>query len=306
MDNKPRTGWLKGIALAFSGLVLIGCQNTEPREEKSRDQTAFEEMTGHVLVEPSGFLDLRPGVTRRETIDLLGTAGRHLFTYQKDGSTYLLTTYFIRNRPETESGIAFYGLFKDDSLLRILRSLPKSLESYPYRGTTASRPKTWRVEDESRIDEILSLPGQSRREIGAVIDRYSQPRPKSGPQIPLFIFEPLMTLTGYKARIKRGFERNLELLRQFDGLRIELGMSIAEVNALLGKPAHNEAITSGLSISIFAKKLYGDAPDERLEISPFYRFSPVAVVFDDGRAARVYSKGFISRDWMPNGTEYGL
>ena len=34
--------------------------------------------------------------------------------------------------------------------------------------------------------------------------------------------------------------------------------------------------------------------------------SPVAVVFDDGRTARVYSNGFISRDWMPNGAEYGL
>ena len=289
-----------------SGWSAIGCRNPEQREETPEKRTAFEEMTGHVLVEPSDFLDLRPGMTRQDTFDLLRAAGRHLFTYRKDGSTYLLTTYFIRNRPETESGIAFYGLFRDDSLLKILRSLPKNLERYPYRGTTASRPKTWRVEDESRIHEILSLPGQSRREIGAVIDRYSQPRPKSEPQIPLFIFEPLMTLTGYKARIKRGYERNRQLLRQFDGLRIELGMSRAEVNALLGEPAHNEPITPTRSLSIYAKKLYGDAPDERLEINPSYRFSPVAVVFDDGRAARVYSKGFISRDWMPNGTEYGL
>lgn len=87
-----------------------------------------------------------------------------------------------------------------------------NVEHYPYRGTTASRPKTWPVQDESRILEILSMPGLSREDIALEIDRYLQ----------------------------------------------------------------------------------------------LFRFSPVAVVFEDGRVTRVYSGGFISRDWMPNGAEYGL
>ena len=304
---------VEAFSLLAATLVSFGCSRPTPGPDPATaavdvrtEPTAFEKMTGHSLVEPSAFVRLRPGMTQREAIDLLGTAGLHEFTYRKDNRTYVLTTYYAGMGSEPKSAIHFHGLYRDDSLLRVLRSLPKNLERYAYRGTTASRQKTWPVEDESRIHEILSLPGLSGREVSAVIDQYLQPLPQSEPQIPPFLVHSLATMTGYSARIAKGYERNRELLHRFDGHRIELGMSRAKVDALLGDPAHVEAITPTLSLSIYAIKLYGDAPDERLEINPLYQFSPLAVVFKNGETARVYSQGFISRDWMPDGSDYGL
>jgi hypothetical protein len=256
------------------------------------------------MVEPATFLRLTPGMTWTEAVALLGTTGRHGFTYRREDKTYVLTTCFVRNRPETESGIAFHCLFEDGVLARVLRSLPKNLEEYPYKGTTATRRKTWRVDDEQWILTILSLPGETRNAVARILEEYADPRPRNESNLPPWVFKILAP--AYVARVRRGYERNAELLRRFDGHKIAIGMTKDEVDGLLGLPVHVEPTPSGKVLSIYSRKIYGKDREEKLEINPYFRFSPVAVVFDDGKACRVYSAGFISRDWMPDGEEYGL
>lgn len=287
------------ILLQAVSLTAIGCCC----RDGSRLQP--EAITGRKLVEPADLLRLARGTQWQVATRLLGTTGQHCFTYLKEQDEYVLTTYFVKNRPDTKGGIAFYGLYRNGALEGILGSLAKNVERYPYRDTTATRPKTWSVEDESRIFEILCLDRLSRGDIEEVLERYANPRQQSEPSIPGVVWELLMT-DDYAARIKRDYARNTELLRHFDGFRIALGMTKSEVDSILGAPAHTAEVRPDLLLSIYAKKIHGEDKDIRLDINPLCLYSPVAVVFQNGKAGRVYSRGFISRDWMPDGPDYGL
>ena len=96
-------------------------------------------------------------------------------------------------------------------------------------------------------------------------------------------------------RIKEAQAKNAELLKIYNGHRVELGMTINEVDALFGAPNRTLALTNGMTARIY------DSPNDRYQLGgdlyPGTKFSPIAVVFDSGKASRVFSNGFFPRSW---------
>jgi hypothetical protein len=182
----------------------------------------------------------------------------------------------------------FCLLFCDKTLIKIISPVPAELERYPYQGTTATRIKSWDIEDTKRVVNAINAPALTHAQI---IDDL---QPYNGKSMSLNVL-PAFLLTGYfekmTPRIRKDYATNQEFLQHYDGCRANLGMSAGQVETIFGKPLRIFPTINGQIVRIFGNNI-------DLQVNSAYLFSCVAVVFDrQERVLAIYSQDFFNDDW---------
>ena len=273
------TSALTSIAVADSATETNEARLVRPGQSGSKLKD------GKLFVDPEACLRLTNGLGFHDAKLILGTDGDHLFTVVRGGVEYRLTGYLIN----IQEGIGMWVLFRDKKLFKIVEWFRMSRKSP-------------RIEDESTVDIIIEAPDMGPEKVRQKLDAIkSAPQPPSQPQVQIppevaDLFFKRSQIQKAQKRISEAQKKNAELLKIYNGHRVDLGMSIKEVDSLFGVPNRSLMLTNGMTARIY------DPPGrEQLEGDLYHltRFSPVAVVFESGKASRVFSNSFFVRSWLP-------
>jgi hypothetical protein len=280
----------KSVVTALGLLAIVICYvvsckpHTPPEVEKLRtNQFVSEDL----------FLSITNGSSLTEVRKELGSAVRHQFTVAENGHTWTLIRCFLHTGAE-ESYTFYQLLFCDDALVKTIGLIQMEREEYPYQGTTATRSKSWDVEDLKYVTKAIDAPVVTHEQIRADIKeaRATMEKFKGQANIPAAVLLPFDRASGERAN--KEFPINEELRQRYDGCRASIGMTIKEVDALYGEPLRAFTTGTGRAARIYGDHRYSDDMDH------FLMFSYVAVVFDpEGRVANTYSDLFFCNDWDP-------
>lgn len=273
---------LKNIGiLLMTAFSLCGC---------SARYSHIDSMVKRLTVPEKTFLTITNGLSLDVMRSTLGIAARHEFTITESNANYTLVSCFV---PDAD-GPNFWLLFRDKTMIKIIQpfSFPELLETYPYQGTTASRVKSWDIDDAGimgRVRKIIDAPELTHDELLNALKPYNG----KGMQ-PLNIL-PAFLLTGYAKRmapqIEKGYEINEELSKRYDGCQANLGMSTEDIEKLYGKPLRVFTTKNGQTA-----RIYGDT--RYLEINSLLAFGGMAVVSDaKGQVTAIYSHQFFNDEW---------
>jgi len=216
---------------------------------------------------------------------------RHEFTINHNGNSYVLVSCLVHDGGivnSVSSSTPFYLLFKDGKFEKILDKLPSNIEVYSYKNTTATRIKTWSIDDTSRIFQVLDSPSITSEEITEELKPYAGSKSMGN--------LPAVLITGYLGKTAQttilDYQTNQKLLEQFDGCKVKLGMLVNDVDNLFGSPKNVFLIKAGGEV-----RLYGNDRELRM-VNSSLLFSWVAVVFNgNGHAVAVYSNSFFCDAW---------
>ncbi len=277
---------MRGWWLAVSLGMLLFCHGCLANSRSVEEVVALVKKQ---LASTADILSVTNGQSLAEVKAILGSAARHEFTVSATGSEYLLIGCFA----DIGSGVNVLFLFRDGILTKIPEWVPFDMVEVPYRGTTCRMIKPWDVGDMTRIDKTIAARAKTSEQLRDYFNSFQPDRRTSGEPANIM---PAFLLTGYfqkmAPRMRLDYETNEQLRKQYDGCRVSLGMDIEQVDGLFGKPLRSFQAKNGC-----LAKIYGDT--RHLEIDSQYRFSCVAVVFDDaGRVAAVLSHYFFDKTWL--------
>jgi hypothetical protein len=234
-------------------------------------------------------------ITNGESLDTItnqfGVAARLEFTAaEKNGVFTLVGCYTF------EGENALWLVFRDGTLIKIIESFsfPELMETYPYQGTTASRIKSWDIDDpgiEERINKVVDAPALTHQE--AVNDL--KPYNGAGSE-PLNIL-PALVLTGIgekmTSQLEKDYDLNEKLLEDYNGCKANVGMSAEQVEKIYGKPLRILTAKNGTTA-----RIYGYNESRELQVNPQLAFAGIAVVSDEkGRVTAIYGHVFFNEEW---------
>jgi hypothetical protein len=174
------------------------------------------------------------------------------------------------------------------------------LETYPYEGTTASRPKSWDVDDpgiEGRIRRIIRSQAVTHDQIEAELNSFEIRSQRRSPSS-FWSFIPALLLSGIMSKavpvIDHDYQTNVGLVERYDGTAIDIGADEKDVERIYGEPLRKFKTKDGGTAWIYA---YGE--ERPLQVNPLLRFGGLAVVCNpQGKVAAVYSNGFFCDAWL--------
>ena len=224
---------------------------------------------------PAALLDAPRGISRAELEQLYQRTGRHQATALVEQETVLCVSYTFG-----EPYVTYYFVFRNDRLTKIIEPPRGELRTVPYRGSRRVVPTP--VDADLRLRAVLASPDLSRDALGSSLE---QRLPKAGSES-FNVLSLLVPFIAVKSPwIAQQYRHNAALMTTYDGLRIEIGMDTDEVDVRLGSPKRIHALSDDREVCV-----YGD--NSQPDVNPMYQFSWVAVVFDDGRAVRLFSHHF--------------
>lgn len=248
-------------------------------------------MVKKLTVPEKTFLTITNGESFETITNILGLAARHEFTAAETNGNYILLYCFV---PDAD-GPSFWLLFRDKTLLKLIKpfTFPELLETYPYQGTTASRIKSWDIDDagiSERIGKVINAPAMTHDQILDDLRPDTNTTSGSWNVFPAFILSGWFWKAGPK--IERDYETNEQLLQRYNGCQANLGMSAEDVEKFYGKPLRVFTTKKGETA-----RIYGDT--RHLEfMNSLLGFNGLAIVTDTkGRVTVIYSDWFFNEEW---------
>jgi hypothetical protein len=189
----------------------------------------------------------------------------------------------------------YYFTFKNDRLISIAESRPFfRMQSKKTNGTKSARQAPW--EPEKRMREIIGAEQfnieRLKVDVATKLDEASKSKNYDMNILPLFIvLSPLLIPYGISEHRKMG-----KWMEHYDSDRIQLGMTRAEVDDVYGVPIFVVPSASGHT------RAYGPSQsllrkNGHVSLGPSDGRYWVAVVFEPGRATRIFSNDlFDERD----------
>ena len=249
-------------------------------------------MVKNLTVSEKTFLAITNGESFEAITNILGIAARHEFTAIGTNGNYTLIYCFV---PDAD-GPSFWLLFRDEALLKIIKpfTFPELLETYPYEGTTASRIKSWDIDDagiSERIGKVINAPAMTHDQILDDLRPDTHTTSGSWNVFPAFILSGFLWKSA--SYIEKDYETNEELLKHYDGCQAKLGMSAEDIEKLYGKPLRVFITKNGETA-----RIYGDGGTRELQVNPQLVFAGLAIVSDaKGHATVIYSDWFFNEEW---------
>ena len=272
-----RQAWLISLPLIVfnacsrqtTDLVTVD-PSTLSTEEEGRDQL---------------FSRITAGISPAELQSALKHDPTHEFTASAETETLLCLSYLIGSNEAH-----YYFLFIDNQLDKIIESPPVEYEEYiNYRGFKARRDKP--VDPELRVEAVLEGDGLSDQAfIQSVKDHaeaYRRAIQHEEPMnvLPAFVIvSPLLAVQA--PRIAADALKNAKLEKLYNPLKVSLGITTEQADALLGSPLYAEPIPDRDGQ---VRRVYGRNVD--LAIGG-RRFSWIEVRFLSDTAVAVYSHDF--------------
>jgi len=250
----------------------------------------------NLTVPQAAFLAITNGESLDAITNTFGIAARFEFTVAETNGVYTLVSCLV---PDAD-GYSFWLLFRDKTLLKIIRpfSFPELLETYPYQGTTATRIKSWDVDDpgiEKRTASVIDAPALTHDQIENMLNGLQhKPSTTSGSSwsiIPAFLLSGIMSKAA--PQIEKDYETNESLLQRYNGCSANIGMDTNEVEKFYGKALRVFTTKNGETA-----RIYGYAGTRELQVNPQLVFRGLAIVSDaKGQVVAIYGNGFFNDEW---------
>jgi len=266
------------FALVFAAIIFCCSISTYGQSASMEKKLTVPEKT---------FLAITNGSSLDAVTNILGIAARHEFTVSEKKTNYTLISCFVA----VDEGIDAWLLFQDNTLVKKLvptRPKPEDIEELP-----------------KMVSKTINAPAATESEMLAYLKPYNG-KGMQHTSIAENIFwggafagvtvltagYPLWTWHQGNKELEHEYETNEMFLKLYDGCRASLGMSVAEIDALYGKPLKVLSVENEQTA-----RIYGD--NQNLEnIKPWLLFSCMAVVFNThGNVTAIYSDDFFSDDW---------
>lgn len=200
-----------------------------------------------------------------------------------DDTEYLRLYYLFKEPP-----VGFYLVFTNEHLQRIIQPPKAELKRVPYKGTFREIPM--QKATTNLIDEVLTARDLTREEISQLI-RHALPRSsESLNALPAFMVAAPSFVKGW-GEIESDYQTNAELAQKYDPMKVEVGDTVAEVEAAFGSCYRIVESSPGSEIHVFGGPV-------NLRINPAYKFSSVAVVFENGKVTQVLSHYFFDKQLL--------
>jgi hypothetical protein len=229
--------------------------------------------------------------------NMLGIAARHEFTVHETNGNYTLVSCYYAGGDD-----ALWLVFHDKTLMKIIEpfSFPELLETYPYQGTTATRIKSWDIDDpgiNQRVQKVIDAPALTPDKIANKVNSSAESQTtasRSGNLIPAIFLSGI--LGKMAPQVANDYVINEDLLERYNGCAAKIGMDTNAIEKLYGKPLRVFTVKDGGMARIYA---YGEMRE--LQVNPQLVFRGLAVVSDvKGQVTAVYSGGFFSAAWKSN------
>jgi hypothetical protein len=251
------------------------------------------------------FVQLRAGMKRGEVEKLLAKRGEHQFTY-KDGKGIVWHNfeYSVAQEPRYASS-GFDLLYKDGSLYAIIDYMddwnrlkefgaaPVQIKD-PVKRTERYILEFFRVKA-LRGDDMAGSMGELKKHI-LNEEREHKARNERNPPDPglTFIITAYTLLTPFQqAELRRAYKTNAEYMAKFDGGKVAIGMTEAQVRKIFGEPLLNDKLSDVEHVTI-----YGPSDTKAIEgVQAYLACRPVAMLFHNGAAVRVMSNWYCDVDW---------
>jgi hypothetical protein len=236
--------------------------------------------TPEAVVGLESFLSLERGTALERVRALLKMPGTHEFSALV-GDTEYVCLHFLFQEPR----VGFYLLFTSAHLKAIVRPPATKFERIPYKDGFREIPRP--TDPEASLRDVLAANDLTRDEINQDIAR--APRANRTPSniVPaVLIATPFFIARSGK--IESDYRTNEELVKKYDPFKIKVAADVSEVMKQFGAPYRIINPSAETVIHV-----YGSPTD--LRINPQYRFSWVAVVFQNGKVVRVLSNHFFDR-----------
>lgn len=237
----------------------------------------------YLYADKARFLTVTNGMSLANVMAVVGGTARHGFTVQEDGAIHVLVSY------DFDNGVNLSLVFRDGRLSKIIQpqGCPELLERYPYKGTTATRTLPWTIDQAYSLIAVRAL---ETPPLSAETVRNKLAYSHTGePQFPSWLVKGLVSQMA--PRMKQDYATNRKLIENYNGLRVQLGMTPRQVEDTLGRPLHITQRSEEETVGIYGQNV-------ELAVNPLLVYSCVAVVFREGKAARVFSRGTFCKDWL--------
>lgn len=278
-DVKWKGAGLAVVLILLIGFMTTGCVSRQPaRQGQTVDSRAFVEFKrGIPLAELESIFQIKPA---------------HEFTVRRNGETIRCVQYVLV-RPAIQQ--SYYFVFVNDGLNLVCLLPPFKYETHIENGSRLSCQITGRPEE--RIEAVLQSKDLSDEALAESVFRaisYKRPKKTSDDWnvVPAFIIvapfiiacAPVTVVQNLQWRHKVEAQRT-----KLNPFKIELGMTVGEVEAMFGTPFTVGTTTDNLEV-----RYYG--------LPEFWAHSQawVSVVFDQGKAVRVLSDDFFDSETIRN------
>ena len=227
---------------------------------------------------------LLPGRSRRAVFQDLRWRSGEVQMAEFDGKSICAVKLALYSAaPEGALGVWFHAIFVDDVLLKLVGRLPYEMEDVPYQGTTWQRIKPVTVGDRTWLVRALDAPQVSVEELIAEARAMASVAVPDQTDIGLTIAWLLLRPSlGIRPPSIDDYRRNIELRDQFNALRLDIGMTAAEVEGVFNAKPLEVGNLGGSSFSIFGSR-------ESFTLDYWLHFPNVLVVFTNGKVSAVHS-----------------
>jgi|GEM_PF-3656419 len=232
------------------------------------------------------------GISLTELESIFQTKPAHEFTVRRNGETIRCVQYVLI-RPAIHQ--SYYFVFVNDGLNLVCLLPPFEYETQMKNGSRYSRRITERPE--KRIEAVLQSKDLSDEALAESVSKamsYKRPKKTSGNWncAPVyFMFAPFIIALAPSTAVENlQWRHKVEEQRtKLNPFKIELGMMVGEVEAMFGTP-----FTIGTTTDHLEVRYYG--------LPEFWMHSEawVSVVFDQGKAVRVFSNDFFDSETIRN------
>jgi hypothetical protein len=254
-------------------------------------------MDNKMFVPEKTLLAIENGSTLDQVRKTLGNAARHEFTVTRPNGTYT----FISCLGPDPDGNRIGFLFHDQVLEKMVYPLGPVVERVPYQGTTASRVKSWDINDQTRITKTIAAPPLPQAQLLSDLQPYDG-KGESWSLVPAALVVGAVTSGPFQFRyMERAWNEhkvNLSYLSRYDGCNASLGITGEEIEAIFGKPLRVFSSDKGEHI-----RIYGQVGE--FEVRPSIAFKGMAVVNDaQDRVIAVYSDQYFDDSWAGRSEPY--
>ncbi len=247
----------------------------------------------------AGELDkFQPGRAMDELLEDVQWRGRLYMTAEHRGQSVSWVTYeVLSGDPNEENGVWVEAIFVDGKFVKFVNRPPRLPEdeevAVTSRGKPWRRPKPLKAGDTRFLVRALDSDAVSITDLKEEVESKGPPpkqRVDPGLTAAFLVLKAMGAVPGPSPpATDQDFERNAALRDQFNAARLRVGMTEAQVEAVLkAEPMESGKVEAGIY------RIYGS--NESFNIQVWLHFSNVLVIYREGKAIAIGSVS-AGNDW---------
>lgn len=297
------------LLLAFMFQCLVACANSNDKNsgdkeihegnmtELSQKLSSMNSASRYLTIED---LDkFRPGRSKRDILKDVQWRGYFRMASEHEGKIVSAIVYDVfSDAPNAGGGLSIWAMFIDDLFTKFVKPPPTLPEDTVVIDAKRSVPKPLKAGDNRFLIRALDGEPLDVAYIKKEVQATAAPPPRHidpGLTAAYFIMRSLGLAPGPgDPPTKEDYLRNAALRDQFNAARLNIGMTEAEVEAVLkATPLESGEVEAG------SYRIFGSNEAFNININSLLHFSNILIIFREGKAVSISSipAGY---DWRRN------